>query len=463
MRPFETYVGVACLVAILWPALFGVRPRRGVVSAILLGLLIAQWQIEGFRWPLLGLYVLAVGLSVGDIITIEREIPWARRLGRALSGSLGLIVVAAPAVLFPVPELPVPSGPLSIGTTTVELRHAELRESYGPRPGPMRRIQTQVWYPAHAPTDARPVPWVEDIDLVGSALAGRHGLPGFFFNSARYTKTHAYADAPIDEGGFPLIIFSHDWEGFRSGALGQVENLVSQGYVVIGIDHTYAAVATTLGGEAHLLDPEALGAEDATDAARMEAEAELIGTMAADVTHVMDEVEAGSEGAFGDLAEAIDETSIGLWGHGMGGGAVIEVCLSDERCDAVAGQDSRVENLPDEVLANTAVRPMLLMRSDPWRGTPNDAVLRGIVARSEAITYWVDVRGADTSDFLATPIVSPAMSRLGLRGPIDGNRVMIINRRFLTGFFDRFLLGTGTAALDTADFAEVDVEIIDRR
>ena len=174
-------------------------------------------------------------------------------------------------------------------------------------------------------------------------------------------------------------------------------------------------------------------------------------------------VEAGVDGAYGELTEAMDSTSIGLWGHGMGGAAVVQVCLTDERCDAVAGQDPRVENLPDAVLANTAVRPMLLMRSDPWRDTPNDAVLRGIVARSDAITYWVDVRGADTSDFLATPVISPAMARLGLRGPIDGNRVMIINRRFLAGFFDRFLLGTGTAALDTADFTEVDVEIIDQR
>lgn len=463
MRPFESYLAIACLVAILWPALFGVRPRRGVVAAVLLGLLVVQWQIEGYRWPLLLLYILAVGLAVGDVVTIEREIPWARRVGRALSGSLGLLIVAAPAVLFPVPELPVPSGPLSIGTTTVELRHPELREIYGPRPGPMRRIKTQVWYPAHPSSDAESVPWVEDVSLVGSALADRHGLPGFFFNSARHTRTHSFANAPVDEGGFPLIVFSHDWEGFRGVALGQIENLVSQGYVVIGIDHTFIAAATTIDGEDHLHDPEALAAEDASDTARLEAEATLIGTMAADVVLVMDEVEAGTEGAYGELADAIDSTSIGLWGHGMGGGAVIEACLTDERCDAVAGQDPRVENLPDEVLANTATRPMLLMRSDPWRGTPNDAVLRGIVARSETISYWVDVRGADTSDFLATPVVSPAMSRLGLRGPIDGNRVMIINRRFLAGFFDRFLLGTGTAALDTADFTEVDVEIIDQR
>ena len=185
--------------------------------------------------------------------------------------------------------------------------------------------------------------------------------------------------------------------------------------------------------------------------------------MAQDIRLVLDEVEAGAEGAFGELAAAMDPTSVGLWGHGMGGAAALQVCITDDRCDAIAGQDPKVEFLPDPVLANTATKPMLFMRSDPWRGNDNDAVLRGVVARSETITYWVDVRGADSTDFLTTPVVSPIAPQLGMRGPIDANRVIVINRRFVTGFFDRFLLGTGSAALDTVDFAEVDVEVVDRR
>jgi dienelactone hydrolase len=463
LRPFETYLAIGCVAAILWPALFGVRPRRGIVAVTLVVLLVVQLQTEGYRWPLLPLYLVAIGLAVGDFVTLERGLPWARRAGRALFGPLGLAAALAPALLFPVPRLPVPSGPLAIGTQTVELAHAELREQYGPSPGVRRSIKTQVWYPAHPAEGSRPIPWHPDVEVVGSALAGRLGLPGFFFNSARHTVSHAHADAPVDEGGFPLVVFSHGWEGFRTIALGQIENLVSQGYVVIAIDHPYGAVATVIGGEPVYLDDEALGEPDADDIARREAEAALIDTFAADIGLVLDEVDKGEEGMFGDLAAAIDEEAVGIWGQGVGGGAALQVCLTDERCDAVVGQDPRVEWLPDPVLANTAVRPMLLMRSDPWRDTPNDAVLRGIVARSGTITYWVGVLGADSSDFGVAPLVSPIASELGLRGPIDGSRVMIINRRFLTGFFDRFLLGTGTAALDTVDFPEVDVELVDRR
>lgn len=461
MRPFETYLGVACVVAVLWPALFGVRPRRGIVTGSLVVLLVVQWQVEGYRWPLFPLYLATLALAVGDFITIERSLTWTRRLGRALFGLLGLGFVFALPLLFPVPSLPVPSGPLAIGTTIVELQHAELVETYGSGGG-LRRIKTQVWYPGLPREDARPITWEPDIDVVAPALARRVGVPPFLFNSARHTRTHSYPDAPVDEGGFPLVVFSHGWEGFRVIALPQIENLVSQGYVVVAIDHTYGAVATVLDGEAVHLDPDALGAEDADEEARMEATSALVATFAADILLVLDEVEAGAEGAYAELAGAIDESVVGLWGHGLGGGAALQACLTDERCDAVAGLDPWAEALPDPILATTATKPMLFMRSDPMRGTTNDAVLQGVVARSETVTYIVDVFGADPSDFVATPLFSPVASNLGLRGPIDAARVQIINRRFVTGFFDRFLLGTGPAALDTASFEEVEVEVFDQ-
>lgn len=458
------YLAFACLAAILWPALFGARPRRGVLAVGMVLAVILQWQIEGYRWPLLVLYLVALGLAAGDFVILERELPWYRRAGRAVFGTIGLGLAAAPALLFPVPDLPVPSGPLAIGTATVQLTHPELREQLGPNPGPLRRINTEVWYPAIPEEEAAAEPWEPDLDVIGPALADRVGVPGFFFNSARYTASHSFRRAAPDEGGFPLVVFSHGWEEFATIALDQIENLVSQGYVVIAIDHPYAAVATVLDdGEVLALDEDALGEPEADAEEAREAEASLLDTMAADIVLVLDEVEAGGEGAYGELTAAIDAGTVGVWGHGLGGGAALQVCLTDERCQAGLGTDPRVETLSDQVLATTATRPMLLMRSDETRDTSNDAVLAGMVARSQTITYWVGVHGAHTSDFVATPLVTPMASRMGMRGPIDGDRMVIINRRFVAGFFDRFLLGTGTAALDTAAFREVDVEVIDQR
>lgn len=446
---------------ILWPALFGVRSRRGIVATTLVALLGTQWILEGFRWPLTILFIVALAMAAGDILSLERELPWFRRVGRAIFGLVGLGLAVAPAVLFPVPQLPVPSGPEPIGTAVVDLVHGELIETFGPSPGGRRQIRTQVWYPAELPDAATPELWIPAIDVVGPAVADEAGVPGFLFNSARYTRTHSYLDATPQQGGFPLVVFSHDWGGFRSIALPQIENLVSQGYVVIAIDHAYVAAATVIDGEAYLQDEGARGTEEDDSEAILAADSALIDVMAADLTLVLDQVEAGADGAYARFARAFDGGIVGLWGHGAGGGAALQVCLLDERCDAVAGMDPLVEPYPDPVLATTAVKPMLFLRSDAQRDTLNDAILDGLVSRSETVTYWVSVFGADSTDFVATPLVSPVGSNIGLRGPIDGTLVQLINRRFVTGFFDRFLLQTGAAALETADFDVIEVDVRD--
>jgi acetyl esterase/lipase len=163
------------------------------------------------------------------------------------------------------------------------------------------------------------------------------------------------------------------------------------------------------------------------------------------------------------LAGSADLTRVGIYGHSTGGGAAISVCLVDERCDAVLGMDPWVEPLPKRVLQITATRPALYMRSDGWRGTENDAVLRGIAGRSEQITYWLGIDGAEHNDFVVTPLFSPLAATLGLKGPIPSGRIIPIVDNYLLGFFDVFLLETGSAALDTVRFDEVSVEVIDPR
>src|SRR5690606_41732027 len=94
-------------------------------------LAIVQWQAEGYRWHLLPLYLLTLGLAVGDFITLERKLLWHRRAGRALFGTRGLALVLAPAFALPVPRLPEPPGPMEIGTHTFELTPPVVRGAYG--------------------------------------------------------------------------------------------------------------------------------------------------------------------------------------------------------------------------------------------------------------------------------------------------------------------------------------------
>lgn len=462
MRRFELLLAYGEVLAVAWPAVFGRRTRRGIVSGLLLGLFILLWQVEGLRWQMIPVYIAAIGLAAGDILAVERRLDWTHRISRGIFGLAGVGLAAVLPLALPVPELPTPSGPGQIGTVTIELIDRERDEIYGPTPGGPRRLMAQIWYPALPDDGAEPDLWSEDWDIVAPGMSSLLGLPGWFLSHTGYVESHAYASAPVAPGSFPVVVYSHGWTGFRAIAVNQIETLVSNGFIVVAVDHTYGAVATRFeDGEVIEYDQAALpDEEEIGQEAYAEASQNLVVTFSDDLVTVVNALEEGSDGPFGPIAGSADVARLGAYGHSTGGGAAIEFCLEDERCDAVLGMDPWVAPIPDRVIATSATKPALFMRSDEWRGDENDAILRGIAERSTETTYWVGVEGASHNDFVLTPLLSPLSTRFGFTGPIPAGRIIPIIDRYLVGFFDVYLLETGSAALDTASFAEVSVEVI---
>ena len=144
----------------------------------------------------------------------------------------------------PSPNCPCPPGPEPIGTVTVELEDSEREEVYGPSPGPGRRLMAQVWYPALDQGEVEPVLWSEDWDIVAPGVSTLMGFPGWFLSHTKYSSSHGGSSIPVAPGTFPVVIYSHGWTGFRTNSVHQIESLVSNGFIVVAIDHTYGAVAT---------------------------------------------------------------------------------------------------------------------------------------------------------------------------------------------------------------------------
>lgn len=425
--------------------------------------LLGQLQVEGFRWQMIPLYLVAIGLAVGDVFFLDRHLEWSRRLIRGVLGVTGLLLASALPVVLPVPEVPAPSGPDPIGTMTVDLIDRSRDELYGPDPGEPRELVAQVWYPAAGLEDTPPLVWSSDWEVVAPAISRNMGFPGWFLNHTQYSLSHARPTVPIAGGTFPVVIFSHGWQGVRSIALNQVEHLVSNGYIVIAPDHTYLAAATVLAdGEVAYDDPDALpDSEDVAADVYEQSAMDLVATQAADLVTILDELETGQDGAFAGIAGAVDHSRIGIYGHSSGGGAAVKTCLQDERCAAVLGMDPWVEPLDEADLRINITKPALFMRSGEWLDTPNDGLLQGIAGRGESVTYMVDIADASHNDFVMTPLLSPASSQLGLTGDIPGGRIITIVDNYVLGFFDVFLLGTGPAALDSVTFPEATVSVID--
>jgi dienelactone hydrolase len=463
LRRFEYVLLFAAAFAVYWPVVFGVRPRRGLVALGLTGALFVHLQFEGFRWQMIPLYLVAVGLAFGDVFYLERKFDWSGRILRGLLGAIGLVVAAALPVALPVPQIPTPGGPEAIGTTTVRVIDRERDEPYGERPGGPREFVAQVWYPAEA-IDAPSVPWSQDWEVVIPAISRAMGLPSWFWSQTKYTLSHASSDGPIAEGTFPVVIYSHGWEGVRTNSLNQIENLVSNGYIVIAPDHTHIAAATVLeDGEVALRDQEALPDPEEVDEEEYDEAATLmVETQAGDLVTVLNALEDDG-GPFGDLTDSADLNRIGVYGNGTGGAAAIKVCLDedDERCRAVLAMDPWVSALGERDLQQAMTRPALYMRSEEWVGTEDDALLSGIAARGQAITYSIGIEGAASEDFVMIPLLTPLAARFDLKGPIQAGRVITIIDNYLLGFFDVFMLGTGSAQLDSVSFSEVDVFVFD--
>lgn len=485
MRTFEIVEASAIALAVFLPVLIGTRLKRGWMSLVLIAALVTQGIAEGFRWQLIPLHVTAVGLAVGDLIWDERRIRGVGRFRRAVLGVPGVFALLVLPTALPIPELPSPTGAFDVGTMTFVITDAERIEIYGlpeadpeaetrptidetdeeeEDPGEPRKIVVQAWYPANVPDGVAPAVWNPDLDVVGPALSRRLGFPGFFLNHVDEVRSSAHpGEAPLD-GRLPVVLYSHGWTGFRTIALNQLESIASHGYLVLAADHTYGSIATQFPdtGEVAYLDDRALPDEETTDPDDYEdASEELVETFADDLILIIDQLEAGEDGALAAIADTADLERIGLFGHSTGGGAAARVCLIDERCDAVAGLDAWVEPIPDRFVARELQIPSMFIRSDEWRELPNDRRLRGMSERSPATSYWIGLQGAGHNDFVLTPVFSPYADTLGLKGPIPSERVVPILDDYLNGFFDRYLLGVGGAVLDEAPPPEVTIEVFE--
>jgi dienelactone hydrolase len=489
MRTLESLQLVLVVVTVVVPVVLGRRLRRGRMAVVLVGSMVAQLVFEGYRWQLLPLEVATLLLAAGDALWEERRFRGLIRLRRGALGVVALVLVALPPLVLPVPRLPEPTGAFAVGTATFVITDGEREELYGlPEPDPEeeqapapegdgeeerlppRRIVVQVWYPAQPSEDAAPIVWNPDLDVVGPAMSERLGFPGFFLSHTSDVLSSSLPGAVPLDGEFPLVLSSHGWSGFRTINLNQIESLASHGFVVVAPDHTYGSVAVRFpdDGAVVYLDERALPSNPQTDPdgeaidaeAYQEASELLVETYAGDLGVVIDRMEEGTGGTFGTIAAHVDLERIGVFGHSTGGGAAARLCIEDDRCDAVLGMDAWVEAIPDETVAREVQVPSLFIRSEDWIGTANDRRLRGLAERSPSLSYWIGIDGAGHNDFVMTPLFSPIADRLGLKGPIDTERLVPILDSYLVAFFDRYLLGLGGSALDAPPPPEVELELI---
>lgn len=449
MRPLEIILSNFLAFYILAP-FFTRRTFIKYIPPLALLVSIAHFELEGYRWQMIPLYVLTAAFALANLpafFKANSSIEPPRRW-RAAASILTLILVAIAAALpavLPVPRIAEPTGPFAVGTRSFVLIDASRKELYSGRDEP-RKFMIQVWYPAAPIADNVYAPWVEHADIFARANARHLNFPDFFLDHLTLAQSPAFQDAPLaqTDSPYPIIVFSHGWAGFAAQNTAQMVELSSYGYVVASMQHTFGAVVTIFpDSEAKPYNPDALPDNmpepGYTDVAR-----KLVNQWSGDISFALDFLAEQNEDSASAFHSALDLTRIGVYGHSTGGGAAIQFCGTDTRCVAGFAEDPFMTPVSQEVQDHGPTQPFLFLFSEEWRGltdSKNNRLFNAFLPKVDNSVGVAAIIGADHYDFSDMPLLSPLAPQLGLKGPINGKRVVKIINDYLVAYFNQELKG----------------------
>lgn len=471
MRPLEAVLIVADLlafVALVLPSLDRLSRPRAAAPPFALAAMAAQVLVEGPRWHMLPAYALTGLLLLAwllrRVIAARRPAGTsrARKAGRAVGvvlGVLGLAVSATVPVLFPVFRFPRPSGPYGIGTVTYHWVDADRPETFTDDPDDRRELMVQVWYPARPDPSAPRAPYLEDPGIL-APLARLLKLPALAFSHLRYVKTNAVPSAPVAGGEprYPVLLFSHGRGGYRQHNTWQVEELVSHGYVVAAIDHTYAAAGVAFpDGRVAAFDPRLGVPAPGADW--------VIPYLARDAVFTLDQLAIVNRAdPKGILTGRLDLARAGIFGVSMGGAVSAQACHLDTRFRACLAMDV---HMPADVVRGGLRQPAMwlsrdveTMRREGWPQAIIDhtrTTMRATFEKTRADAYLVLIPGTYHADYSDAGLLSPLTSLIGVTGPVGAARARGIIGAYATAFFDQHLKGQREELLEgpSARFPEV--------
>ncbi|HUE97818.1 MAG TPA: hypothetical protein VMN99_01110 [Anaerolineales bacterium] len=436
MRPLEITIPLLFTLYLIWR-----HPRPPVIRLLpvaALALTLVHFALEGYRWQMIPLYMLTGLLTISSLMKIRSATD-----GKPIALFLALLLLAvstALPILLPVPSIPTPNGPYQVGTRIYELTDSTRQELYSSK-DEARRFQIQVWYPSEISSSDERAPWISHADIYAPAIATYINMPSFFLDHLALVEMPAYKEsnvAPTNEG-YPVILFSHGWNGFNAQNTGQAIELASHGYVVAGIQHTYGAVITMFNdGSIAYNNPSALpgGAPDEEYEAAAQ---KLVDQWAGDLAYALDFLQEQTNDPESPFYESLDLSRAGVYGHSTGGGAAIQFCGTDARCKALLGMDPFMRPVSAEVLKEGVTQPAFFMFSQHWADdvdSRNNKLFHGFILNLPQYFGVISIDGTAHYDFSDLPLLSPLAPRLGLKGPINGNRVTTIINDYLVSFFD---------------------------
>ncbi|MFB7510198.1 alpha/beta hydrolase, partial [Streptomyces broussonetiae] len=213
------------------------------------------------------------------------------------------------------PQLPRPTGPYQIGAVNLHLIDSTRPDPYNP-PQTYRELMVSVVYPARHAARYQRAPLMTSGASAGfNALAGvyNYSVPKGTTINYSAIKTFERMEAPAASGRFPVVLYSPGLGDVRSWDSVLVDQLASEGHVVVTIDPTYETSGVEFPdgrvASSRLLQLYAQAVADGTQTKFLETV--VLGTRVEDTKFVLDSLKQLADGQDPDAEHAPLPTGLG--------------------------------------------------------------------------------------------------------------------------------------------------------
>ncbi|WP_440119335.1 alpha/beta hydrolase family protein [Paenibacillus sp. QZ-Y1] len=480
MRLFEILLVLSCF-ALLVDLLFIKRSAKKTGLGLSIGsgvILAVQLLVEGYRWQMLLVYIMT---AIFIIIVLFRhsEKMVNLKIGKFLKYSLSSLIVillvgsTVLSVYLPVFDLPKLDGPEKVGTQTFHLTDQNRDEVFTEDQSDKRELMVQVWYPTENINNNKRDPlFPKDKEMFKKyiqSFSTSLKLPDFVLDYWKYNRTNSYENVEIlpSTNPYPLVLLSHGMGTSKVLHASQAENLASNGYIVVTIDHTYSTFATIF--------PDGRVTDYTAKTTTLDDRTKIGNVWTQDVEFVISQIEKLNSGAIeSQFKGKIDLNNIGVMGHSFGGATAFNATYLDHRIKAGVNMDGSLYEVENRDDIN---KPFMFIRSgsfEDWlanfemdRNSDDEVtkslsdelhIMKNVIEHGGNVIY---VEGTQHFNFTDLQFYSELIKLTGITGDINGIRGSKIINQYVLDFFNKQLKGTGGNLIEGPSDMYPEVKFID--
>ncbi|MFT5253795.1 MAG: hypothetical protein ACI87N_002845 [Flavobacteriales bacterium] len=470
MRFFEITLSI---IAIVLP--FFISTQKGRLStnslfAIISIALLLQATFEGFRWQIFPIYLVNLVLIFCLIKNYSFfKGNWLRKGMSFLTLFLLVGFSLLTATILPIFELPTPTGQYTVGSQYLHFVSEEEEEIITKDSADKRAFPIKVWYPAKVENEPKET-YLNEGERTGFAL--KYGLPKNIFNYLDKVETHTFSKPAVASGKFPVLLFSHGYYSKASGYYALIEEIVSHGFIVLNLNHTYeSAGALFPDGTIKLFDlaydkqhnNQEMGemswnAMQAYQKANNQQEklvaientlrnyvaVNITERWAKDIRMLVNELPNWETTTF--LNQHIDTSKIGVFGHSQGGSAAGQALLEEQKIKAGISIDGVQWG---KMIDTSFSKPFLHLTSD-WPASHPDFNEHAYRNGSSEDFYQAKISNSGHSSFMDIPLMVN-LKLINEAGSIEPQKALEITADIVITFFNKYLQKANVNLLNLKD------------